>query len=169
MGALHTWKAGVEDQRFGFYTASEGEKSKVYFLYDPVMIDKEIGEMVALESVFREAKRGIEARGGVYAIVFVPAKVSVLHRYSSWPKGSDFESSDLWKSAFSSALSEIAFRIDIPYRDLTGPLQTLASHGNLPYFAADTHLNSIGHEAMASFLAPWVQALMSSAQARSGS
>lgn len=161
LSLLHAPKTGVADRRFGFFTNRLGKEVKIYFLYDGLQIVSQMNEMPFLEAAFTEAKRDLETRGGVYAIVFVPAKITVLHEYCAWPKGSDFASAERWESPFRAALAEFCARAGIPCQDLTAPLEVLAREGNLPYFAADTHLNAAGHEAAASFLAPWISSLIS--------
>jgi hypothetical protein len=161
---LHAPKIRVADRRFGFFTNRMGEKVKIYFLYDGLQIASQMNEMPFLESAFAEVKRNIENCGGVYAIVFVPAKITVLHKYCVWPKGSDFESADRWASPFRAALAEFCARAGIPCQDLTAPLESLAQEGNLPYFAADTHLNAAGHEMAAGFLAPWIKSLITKSE-----
>ena len=159
LGLLHQPRRGVAKRRFGFFTDSLGNEIKVYFMYDAAGMDSEMGEFTHLESFFLDARTKVESGGGKYAIVFVPAKITVLHRFCRWPEGCELRLPDSSESLFCAALREFCSGKGIPFRDLTPPLESLAEKGILPYFPADTHLNAGGHEAVALFLAPWVREL----------
>jgi len=156
VGFLHEPKHVLSDSLFGLFTDSSGQETRVYFFYDSVTIASQMNEMPYLKAEFSEAKNKIESSGGIYAIAFVPTKLTVLHRFCKWPKGSRFELSAAGESIFCKALGEFCSREKIPFIDLREPLMQQAKNGSLPYFPVDTHLNSLGHEAIALFLAPWV-------------
>ncbi len=122
-----------------------------------------MSELPFVQSALRGARVDIESRGGRYGVVFVPAKLSVLHLYCRWPASSDLRNPAHGESPFRAALLEFCAREGIPAFDLTDALRAVAQEGELPYFAADTHLNSRGHEAMAQALATWVRSLRSRA------
>ncbi len=160
LGMLHTQKPAAAENRAGLFTNESGEQVKIYFLYDGNIIRSQINEMLFWEPVFKKAKEEIESKGGVYAIVFMPAKITVLHEFCKWPAGSHFASPKSGESTMGLRLAAFCTREDIAMQDLTEPLRDCARQGKLPYFTADTHINAVGHEAMAHYLAPWIKNLL---------
>ena len=162
LASLHRPKPlNLSNRRYGFFTNQENNAEKVYFLYDGSRVAAYMNEMSVIEKMILEAKTDIESRGGIYAVVFVPSKMTVLHKYCQWPEGSDFESPDTWESPFRQALVDFCTSSDVAIQDLSGILQKVASEGQLPFFPVDTHLNAEGYKAIAFFLKPWIQNLMS--------
>ena len=147
------------ESRIGMFTDSEGQEVKVWVSYTGRVASYR-SEMEHLKRVLETARTDIESRGGIYGIVFVPAKIGVLHSFCRWPITSIFRSQDSWASPFGMDLKEFCKQAGISFRDLTGPLKALAEKGVLPYFAGDTHLNSDGHATAATYLASWIQRLV---------
>jgi lysophospholipase L1-like esterase len=58
------------------------------------------------------------------------------------------------------ALAAMCDAAGIPFLDLAPALHSAAAAGRLPYFAADTHLNSAGHEVVAEAALPWIRSLL---------
>ncbi len=157
---LHSPKPNVSERRYGTLKSRVADASKIYFLYDGKSITEQISELEYVRTAILKARDTIEYEGGTYAIVFIPAKISVLHKFCIWPEGSDFKSPDMWTSKFGAKLSHICANEGIPFQDLTQFLERSMETGVLAYFPIDTHLNSEGHEIIASYLAPWVKQLM---------
>ncbi|MGB5696723.1 MAG: hypothetical protein WBM46_13780 [Polyangiales bacterium] len=142
-------------RRTGLFPADAPSPKTVYFLYDSTVSDSE-SEWVHLREALLTARDDIVSRGGRYAVVLVPDKLTVLYPYCAWPPESELDDPALWESALRSDLARFCAKEDIQYLDLTTALRLVAAEGELPYFANDTHLNERGHEAMAEALAPWV-------------
>lgn len=142
-------------RRTALFPADASSPETVYFLYDALLIDSE-SEWVHLRKALLEAREDVVSRGGRYAIVLVPAKLTVLYPFSAWPPESELDDPARWESAFRSGIAQFSADEGIPYLDLTTALRAVAAAGELPYFANDTHLNERGHEAMAEALAPWI-------------
>ena len=143
-------------RRTGVFGAAGSSPETVYFLYDKAHIDSE-SEWPHLREALLTARDDIESHGGRYAVVLVPAKLTVLHPFCAWPPESELDDPARWESALRSDLAKLCAQEDIPYLDLTNALRAVARTGRLPYFANDTHLNEQGHEAMAEALAPWIE------------
>jgi hypothetical protein len=142
-------------RRTGVFGADGSSPQTVYFLYDKPIIDSE-SEWPHIREALLAARTEIESHGGRYAVVLVPAKLTVLHPFCAWPPESELDDPARWESALRSDLAKLCAEEDIPYLDLTDALRAVARTGELPYFANDTHLNEHGHKAMAEALAPWI-------------
>jgi hypothetical protein len=145
-------------RRTGLFPLDASSRETVYFLYDTQLIDSE-SEWGHLREVLIAARDDVVSRGGRYAVVLVPAKLTVLHPFCAWPAESELDDPARWESALRSDLAQFCTDEAIPHLDLTTALRGVAATGELPYFANDTHLNERGHEAMAEALAPWLEAL----------
>jgi hypothetical protein len=146
-------------RRAGRFPADSASPETVHFLYDTQRIDSET-EWVALRAALLAARDDITSRGGRYALVTVPAKLTVLYPYCAWPPNSELGDPARWESAFRVDLARLCADEGIPHVDLTDALRAVAATGKLPYFTNDTHLNELGHEVMADALAPWIGAMI---------
>ena len=108
----------------------------------------------------RNANRAVLEQGGKYAIALVPSKLAVLHQFCEWPPDSALAEEELARSAVAEALRDFCATEEVPFLDLTPALRASAANGELPFFAADTHLNAHGHAVMCDALAPWLRRLL---------
>jgi hypothetical protein len=150
-------RTGASQARHG-WVRSGGERQQVCFLYDARRIDADLDEWPRLAAALSQARREFETQGARYEIVFVPAKIRVLHSRAEWPPGGYFESPTTWDSAFRDALSVFCKREGIAFHDTSSALTACLERGELPFFPFDTHLNATGHHAVASFLAARIAA-----------
>lgn len=159
LAALHAPRRGVAERRVGVFTGAGGAEP-VWFLYDAERIERDRGEVAALQATLGEVRRRVDGSGGHYAIVFVPMKLRVLHPLVRFPEDSALRDPRMAESRFVPDLSAWAAAEGIPTFDLTPALRVVAEGGTLPYFAADTHLSAAGHAAAAAALEPWMRALL---------
>lgn len=130
-------------RRTGLFPADASSPETVYFLDDTLRSDLE-SEWVHLRKLLLTARDNIVSRGGRYAIVVVPTKLTVLHPFCSWLADSELGDPARWeRSAFRTDLAQFCVDEDIPHLDLTFAVRAVAAAGELPYFAKDTHLNSV--------------------------
>lgn len=146
-------------RRTGLFPVGSSSQETVYFLWDAKRADSK-SEWVHVREALLAARDDIVSRGGRYAIVLVPAKLSVLYPYCAWPPETELDNPAFWESNFRSDLVEFCVEENVPHLDLTAPLRSVAARGELPYFVNDTHLNERGHGVMAETLAPWVAELL---------
>ena len=57
-------------------------------------------------------------------------------------------------------LKEITGALGIPFINTKDRFDEELRRGRLPYFAADSHLNTHGHEVLVELLTPWIRELM---------
>jgi SGNH hydrolase-like domain, acetyltransferase AlgX len=152
-------KRAAGRRRLGSFAGSDGPVD-VYFSYDATSMDADLDQFSAICSAFRDVRAGLAARRSVYAVVFVPAKLTVLHRYCKWGPESELAAPRHGRTRIRGRLRGFCAAEGIPFRDVTDPLQALAAGGELPYFAADSHLNAAGHAVMAAALADWMKSLL---------
>jgi hypothetical protein len=86
-------------------------------------------------------------------------KLTVLHQFCRWPDESELAPATQAMSPFPALLRRFAEDEGIPYLDLAPALRAVAAAGRSPFFAADTHLNGLGHRVMADEVAAFVTAL----------
>ncbi len=160
LGLLHGPKRAAGARRVGAFAAATGQSVPVYFLYDASRIDRYLAELDHLRTAFCSARDRFAKQGAAYAIVLVPAKLTVLHACCTWSTTSEFRSPRSAESGFRRRLAQICKEDSIPFQDLTPALRATAAKGELPYFAADTHLNATGHAAAAEALSTWIADLI---------
>jgi lysophospholipase L1-like esterase len=136
----------------------DGSRERVYFYHSPDRVEEYLAEMKHIGRAVRDAHLRYSDLGANYAVVFVPMKYTVMARFCEWPTDSEFRMPPGAESEFLNAL-RAELGQDIPLFDATQTLVIEAGEGRRPYFAKDTHLNSIGHDALARALAPWVKSL----------
>ncbi len=156
---LHRPKRTAGRERSGHFVTAAEDDQEVYFLYDSRRIDACIDEFSFIARAMQGAARKILDEGGSYAVVFIPTKIRVLHGFCTWPEGSGLSDPQLAQSSMFSRLAQACEEAGIPLLDLTPSLVAASGEGRLAFFAADTHLNAVGHEVMANALGPWITAL----------
>jgi lysophospholipase L1-like esterase len=114
-------------------------------------------EVPAVLEQLQATHAAVEAQGGRHVLVLVPSKYRVLHPLCMWPAGSRLADPRPHLSPLRQAVAEHAVARGIPLLDLTETLQRSAAAGQVPYFAADTHLNAHGHAVLAEALAAWLE------------
>lgn len=145
--------AGLRSGRFGGATGTD-----VAFFYDAPMMDAQLDGLPGVEALVRSAKAWFESHGARYAVVAVPAKISVLHRFCTFAPGSPLADPAMAAPSFRPRLAKICEDAGIPYVDTTPGLVEVAAGGELPYFPADTHLNATGLAAVARQVLPLARA-----------
>jgi hypothetical protein len=156
LNMLHRPHRAAGGRRTGLFRSNDGSRIPIYFFYQDAGWKAESGELEELKRVFREARRDIEARGGRYAMAFIPIKLAVLRPYCTFPPGSVIANVSR-DTSLVDGLHAFCAQEGIPFLDLQPALERVAASGTLPYFAADTHPNEAGHEAMAEALVPWLR------------
>ncbi|MDJ0852668.1 MAG: hypothetical protein QNK04_30230 [Myxococcota bacterium] len=158
---LLTWpRPDAPRLREGLFRGRDGAEQPVHFGYDAQGMAAARGELPQLEAWLTETRREVREAGGLYALVFVPAKITVLHPFVRWPEGSSLADPARWESGLAEGVAAAARRVRVPFLDLTPALREAAAAGELPFFPADSHPNARGHEAMARALEPWVRRLL---------
>jgi hypothetical protein len=157
-GLLHAPSRKAAARRLGLFAGQGGDK-KTWFLYDAPGMARQMKEFGTLEAVLAEARNEVVRKGGAYGVVFIPAKITVMHDACTWPAGSDFATIRPMEGPLGKALEATCADAGISFRSIADPLRALAARGISPYHAADTHLSSAGHEATAIYLEPWIRAL----------
>jgi hypothetical protein len=162
LAMLHAPRRSAGRRRSGVYTTADGLGERVYFLNDAARIDSHRAEFPVIADALREARRDLDGQGARYALVFVPAKLTVLGPQMTWDEDSALSDTRLQRSLFRDDMRQFAEREELPYFDTTEALQAAARQGVLPYFCDDTHLNGAGHGLVARTLAPWLRQLLDS-------
>jgi hypothetical protein len=160
LARLHQPRRGAALRRAGLCRTREGEQS-VYFLYDGAQLAQALPELSRLAPELIAARDDLEARGGRYALVLVPSKLSALAPACRWPADSELAApATRADSELPARLAALADEHGIPFLDLTPALREAALEGALPFFAADTHPNAHGHAVMAEALAKFAEPLL---------
>lgn len=159
LALLHRPTPGFVARRRGEFVDAGGKPQPVWFYYDAPMINAQMGEMDRMTAGLAEAASEVRRAGGRYGVVFIPAKITVLHPFCRWPSDSDLRDPALHQAALGPALAAFCSREGLPFFDATPPLQDACRGGLLPFFEADTHLAPAGHDVLARALAPWITAL----------
>lgn len=110
-------------------------------------------ELEAITASLSEMRRDVEAAGGRYAVVLIPAKIRVLGPLCTFGAGSAIAD---WRShcgPLPEHLRAWSERERAAFIDLTPALVESARAGAVPWFPADTHWNAIGHRVAAEVLA----------------
>lgn len=95
----------------------------------------------------------VEAGGGTYVVAMIPSKIRVLGPYCEFPAGSPLAD---WKSHCSDLPADVrswCSQENVPYIDLSAALDESMRSGEAPWFAGDTHWNSLGNRIAASAVA----------------
>lgn len=97
--------------------------------------------------------RAVERTGGVYVLVFVPAKIRVVGpSCEHWPPTSDLRDA-IDENPLRASAHRFHRQTGVPLIDLTEPLRAAAHRGEIPWFWGDTHWNEAGHRIVAAALA----------------
>lgn len=110
-------------------------------------------------------RREVEAAGGRYAVILVPAKIRVLGPFSTAEPGSMVAGWRKHVGPLPERLAAWGAEQRVAYLDLTEALRASAARGEIPWLPADTHWNGIGHRVAArsivesDFLRAWSQGL----------
>ncbi len=156
VNCLYRHKPALASLRAGRFGAGPG--TDVWFFYDGPMIESQADGFPGVEALVRAAKAWFESRGARYAVVAVPAKISVLHRFCTFPPQSHLADPAMAASSFRARLANACADAGVPFLDTTPGLVEVAERGELPYFAADTHLNATGLAAVARQVLPLARA-----------
>jgi hypothetical protein len=97
----------------------------------------------------------IRARGGEYAVVFVPKKLRVLGEVCRFREDSPLRDLGANLGPLRDRLHAWSATSGVALLDLTEPLQAAARAGTVPWFEADTHWNELGQQIAADELARW--------------
>ena len=170
LAQMHRPKKGAGLKRSGLFDDAEAGRVRVYFFYDGPSNDAAMGELEHVMAALESAADSVRASGGRYRIVLVPAKLSVMGGLVEFAADSDLADPSRWASRLAEELGAFAARTGIPFLDLTPTLKRVArQEGRLPYYPADTHLNAVGHAAMAEAIAAWLRAESTDGALASGS
>lgn len=111
------------------------------------------GEQAIVLRAVEEFRDEIEAAGGRFGVVFVPAKLRVLGPVCArWPAESDLRDV-IDANPLRQTVQTWSREHGVPLVDLTDPLRASARDGGIPWFWGDTHWNEIGHAVAARALA----------------
>lgn len=155
---LHGPRRGAGLARVATFRGADGAQVEVGFFYDSDRIDAEMGEWPAMSTEVAAGAERFRAQGAEFAVVFVPAKCSVVGPLVQLGPGTALEGRLRPTTAFREAVASWCAAEGFPFHDCSPALTALARKGVLPFHRADTHLSSAGHEAIAVSLAPWVRA-----------
>lgn len=97
----------------------------------------------------------VRARGGQFAVVFVPSKLRVLGPLCTFPASSALRDYASHLGPLRDHLRKWSAANAIALLDLTEPLQEAARAGRIPWFWGDTHWNAEGHAVAAHALSAW--------------
>ena len=97
----------------------------------------------------------VRARGGEFAVVFVPSKLRVLGPLCSFPASSALRDYASHFGPLREHLRKWSAANGIALLDLTEPLLEAARAGRIPWFWGDTHWNAEGHAVAARALSAW--------------
>ncbi len=106
-------------------------------------------ELGPITECLGQMRRYVEAAGGRYAVVLIPAKIRVLGPLCTFGDGSAIAD---WRAHCGPApeyLRAWSERERVAYVDLTPALVQSARAGAAPWFPADTHWNAVGHRVAA--------------------
>jgi len=109
-------------------------------------------ELAPITECLGRMRRDVEAAGGRYAVVLIPAKIRVLGPLCTFGTGSAIAD---WRAHCGPApeyLRAWSEREGVAYVDLTPALVESARAAAVPWFPADTHWNAIGHRVAADAL-----------------
>ncbi len=120
------------------------------------------GEVEPVLAQLGDTRAHVVAAGGRYAVVLMPSKYRVLHALCRWPEESPLRQPSPHLSPLADAIRSWASEGGCPLIDLTEPMQQSARAGAIPYFAADTHPNAIGHALAANAVLRWWRSATSS-------
>lgn len=159
MNMLLMHKKVLPEKRAALCRSAAQSAEKVYFFYDAGMIRDNMDEFPELVTLLEKAAHNIAARGGHYAVVFVPDKITVLQDHCSFEPGNHYADPSSRASGFGAKLADACDRLGIPFLDTTKALAASVDSDGFPFLAADTHLNSQGHAALEHVLKPFVDDL----------
>jgi hypothetical protein len=103
-----------------------------------------------------ELREEVTRQGGRYAVVLIPAKIRVLGPLCSWPEDSTLSGFEEHVGPLRDFMPGWAAEHGVPYLDLTDTLVRSVEEGQVPWFPADTHWNSRGHQVVAEALRAWL-------------
>jgi hypothetical protein len=110
-------------------------------------------ELEPIAECLTEERREVESAGGRYGVVFIPATIRVLGPLCSFAPDSPIADWRAQCGPLPEFLRNWSDREQIAFLDLTSALDDSARAGVIPWFAADTHWNAVGHRVAAAVLA----------------
>jgi hypothetical protein len=113
------------------------------------------GESEFITDALQHFADEVRARGGEFAVAFVPTKLRVLGPSCSLPKVSDLTDLSVHLGPLRAHVLAWSKASGVKVLDLTEPLQAATGKGRIPWFWGDTHWNAAGHEAAAQALTDW--------------
>ena len=113
------------------------------------------GECQVIAETLLGLKQEVEARGGAYAVVLIPAKIRVLGPFCTWPADSAIAEVESHLNPLRAYLAQWGAEQGVALLDLTEPLTASVRAGRVPWYPADTHWNGAGHAVAAEAIAGW--------------
>lgn len=141
------------------FRARDGN-ADVWFYYDARSIAEHADELPQLAQHVAETAAAVTAAGGRYAVCVVPMKLRALAASCDFPADTRVDRDAAVLGRFAATAAAACAEAQVPFLDLAPALAAQAGTGELPYFAADTHLNAVGHRTVAAAVAPWLQPLL---------
>lgn len=126
----------------------------VWFLYDAGAFAA-AAELDELARFVAATDAQIRQDGGRYAVCVVPMKLNAIGSCCDFPADSSVDRDPQRLMTFRERMRQACADAGIPFLDLTAALAASAARGDLPFFAADTHLNATGHRVVAAAVAAW--------------
>ncbi|MDH5513825.1 MAG: hypothetical protein OEY45_01560, partial [Gammaproteobacteria bacterium] len=104
-------KKVLPEKRSAICRTAEETSEKVYFFYDAEMIRENMSEFPQLVSLLEKASVNVKSRGGKYAVVYIPTKISVLHEHCSFETDSHYADPSTRESLLGDQLSKACNRL----------------------------------------------------------
>lgn len=97
-----------------------------------------------------EGDRFCRERGIRLLVCYVPIKFRVYHRSVEFPAGSPCRNWKVW--SLPKDFADFCRSAEIPFLDLTEPLESAVKAGSMPYARTDSHWSPEGHRLVANLL-----------------
>lgn len=148
---ISQWVRLVEPRRSG---TVDGQEYLFHWIHglDYTSLDQLSEDLESTGAVLTEFRDDVEAAGGRYIVVYIPAKIRVLGPLCEWPDSSLLSNYEELLSPLRDFVHDWGEEKDIDVIDTTEPLMQWARIGKIPWFWGDTHLNGYGHECIADIL-----------------
>ncbi len=138
---------------FGWFSENQGDRQRILFSSECMsdLSEWERGRFEKSKDAFVTGKALCDEHGILLLVCYIPTKFRVVGEWCEFSESSPCQQWRLWN--LPDRFAKFCSEKDIPFLDLTSPMQEAAAAGRLLYAAPDTHWDRAGHAFVAELLA----------------